>query len=64
MCTCTHGADRHYLDYAGPGVAGGILTKCLEEGCDCILFLEVSVVVFRSIPSFQGLTTGFPESQI
>mgnify|MGYP003576013646 CR=1 FL=1 len=46
MCTCTHGADRHYLDYAGPGVAGGILTRCLQEGCECILFVEVSAAVF------------------
>ena len=38
MCSCTHGSDRHYLDYAGPGVAGGILTRCLEPDCKCEMF--------------------------
>lgn len=35
MCSCTHGADRHFIDYAGPGIPGGVLTKCLEPGCPC-----------------------------
>lgn len=42
MCTCGHGADRHFLDYAGPGIAGGVLSKCLDEGCPCILYVDVS----------------------
>jgi len=42
MCTCTHGSDRHYLDYAGPGICGGILTRCLEEGCGCKLFTAIA----------------------
>jgi hypothetical protein len=45
MCSCTHGSDRHYLDYAGPGVAGGILTRCLEPGCGCQMFTPTSVIV-------------------
>lgn len=40
MCTCKHGSDQHYLDYAGPGFCGGILSKCLEEGCECKLFTK------------------------
>lgn len=46
MCTCTHGRDRHYLDYAGPGIAGGILTKCLAPGCGCRLFQSVGTVIY------------------
>jgi len=38
MCTCSHGSDRHYLDYAGPGICGGVLTRCLEKDCGCKLF--------------------------
>jgi hypothetical protein len=40
MCKCKHGSDRHYLDYAGPGVCGGILSKCLEPDCECKLFTK------------------------
>lgn len=39
MCVCGHGQDRHYLDYAGPGVCGGVSGKCLEEGCKCERFM-------------------------
>jgi hypothetical protein len=49
MCACTHGADRHYLDYAGPGVAGGILTRCLEQDCPCQMFMPVTAT-----PVFWG----------
>jgi len=38
MCTCKHGSDRHFLDYAGPGFCGGVLTRCLEKDCGCKLF--------------------------
>ncbi len=42
MCTCGHGSDRHYLDYAGPGICGGVLGKCLEKGCACKRFVEAT----------------------
>ena len=53
MCTCKHGSDRHYLGYAGPGVCGGILTHCLEEGCDCKQFVSAVPpgVTVQSIPT-------------
>lgn len=35
MCGCGHGMDRHYLDYAGPGIPAGIPTRCLEKDCSC-----------------------------
>ena len=35
MCVCKHGMDRHYLDYAGVGVCGGVVTRCLNPDCDC-----------------------------
>ena len=38
MCSCGHGSERHYLDYAGPGICGGILTRCTEEGCPCSMY--------------------------
>ncbi len=43
MCSCTHGSDRHYLDYAGPGVLGGVLGRCLEKDCPCQRFVPISV---------------------
>ena len=45
LCSCTHGSDRHYLDYAGPGVSGGVLSYCLVEGCPCKKFSQVDMVV-------------------
>lgn len=45
MCSCTHGSDRHYLDYAGPGVCGGVLSRCLEKDCPCQQFTPVNVTV-------------------
>lgn len=48
MCTCKHGSDRHYLDYAGPGVCGGILSRCLEPGCECKLFRKVTAYEISS----------------
>jgi len=42
MCCCGHGSDRHYLDYAGPDVCGGVLSRCLEKDCPCKLFREAS----------------------
>jgi len=51
MCTCKHGSDRHFLDYAGPGFCGGVLTRCLQEGCGCKLFapaLPEGVTVINS----------------
>lgn len=56
MCTCQHGSDRHYLDYAGPGVPGGILTRCLEKDCDCKLYTAVpsNVQIIQSGRIVQG----------
>lgn len=48
MCMCGHGQDRHYLDYAGPAVCGGISGRCLERGCNCAAFV------------FQTVTTTYP----
>lgn len=45
MCSCSHGRDRHYLDYAGPGVCGAILSCCLEKDCPCALFTPVIGVI-------------------
>lgn len=56
MCGCNHGLDRHYLDYAGPGVAGGIPAKCLEEGCGCLLYSPQD----RIRPG--GWSNAFPQS--
>lgn len=69
MCTCTHGGDRHYLDYAGPGVCGGILGRCLEPGCPCqgftpwnVILTPVNVIIptVTILPdrSFTQLTSG------
>lgn len=48
MCTCGHGSDRHYLDYAGPGVCGGILSRCLQKECSCKHFAEATTTVIYS----------------
>lgn len=29
MCKCGHGMDRHFLDYAGHDVCGGVMTSTL-----------------------------------
>lgn len=58
MCTCTHGSDRHFLDYAGPGVAGGILTRCMEPGCECLMFTNVIEAPVTLIFPNQTLQTG------
>jgi hypothetical protein len=41
MCYCGHGSDRHYLDYAGPGVCGGVFSRCLSKDCPCVQFRPV-----------------------
>jgi hypothetical protein len=48
MCICRHGQDRHYLDYAGVGVCGGISGKCLEDGCKCTAFTLQTVTYFSN----------------
>lgn len=49
MCTCGHGQDQHYLDYAGPGICGGVSGKCLEDGCPCrAYFLQTAVTIIPS----------------
>ena len=61
MCTCGHGADRHYIDYAGPGVCGGILTRCLEGKCPCVLYtVDTSPPMLPSgvIVSYPNLLQG------
>jgi hypothetical protein len=50
MCICSHGSDRHYLDYAGVGVCGGILGKCLESGCACLIYVQSSAIT-HAIPT-------------
>lgn len=45
MCKCGHGGDRHYLGYAGPGVCGGVLANCLEQGCNCQRFEPWNVIL-------------------
>jgi len=38
MCTCGHGSDRHFIDYAyGVGCWFG---HCLEKDCDCKRFIQ------------------------
>ncbi len=44
MCTCKHGQDRHYLDYAGPDVCGGVSGKCLELDCKCVRFVRTPAI--------------------
>ena len=63
MCYCGHGSDRHFLDYAGPGVLGGVLGKCLEDGCACTALRTTGIAVtfgpFAVWP-FPGPHNGFP----
>ncbi len=44
LCVCTHGTDRHYVDY-GYGV-GCWFGKCLEPGCKCLHFQESQVRIW------------------
>jgi hypothetical protein len=53
MCTCTHGSDRHFLDYAGPGVQGGVLGRCLEKDCPCQHFTPVASSGIQILNPFQ-----------
>jgi hypothetical protein len=55
MCTCGHGGDRHYLDYAGPDICGGVLSRCLEAGCSCQQFKAWNVIV-TPVNVQQGFT--------
>lgn len=59
MCTCKHGDDRHYLDYAGPGICGGILGRCLEKDCPCTKFEKGGdFVVFPPGVTFHPVSSG------
>lgn len=59
MCTCAHGSDRHFLDYAGPGVCGGILSRCLEKDCGCERF-SVSGSIPSNNSGISSATTIYP----
>lgn len=60
MCKCGHGADRHYLDYAGPGVCGGILGKCLEKNCPCTLLVWNTVTMYAANVTYSLPTVTWP----
>ena len=45
-CECGHGMGEHFIDYAGPGICGGVMTKCLEKGCGCLLYKQATTFYY------------------
>lgn len=60
MCICGHGLDRHYLDYAGPGIVGGVLGKCLHKDCECKKFEEKTCSTYTPTSQIWTPTFSWP----